>query len=186
MERIQECALDLFDERGFAAVKIEDVAIAAGVSPSSIYRYFGTKEGLIVADEFDHWTEETLEEALGSGDPIEGLLKAVAAYENADGGPAGPLNSLAPRRVHYFFSEPSVRLAVLAALDRAGERIAPLLESGGALTPVQARVAANALAFGYFAALEKWHVEQRPRPIASYVEEGLMPLRELWKAGSLP
>ena len=29
---------------------------AAEVSPSSVYRYFGTKEGLIVADEFDSWS----------------------------------------------------------------------------------------------------------------------------------
>src|SRR5664279_5481895 len=61
MRTIQESALDLFDARGFDAVTIEEIAAAAEVSPSSVYRYFGTKEGLLVADEFDSMSQETLE-----------------------------------------------------------------------------------------------------------------------------
>ena len=55
---IQARALDLFEERGFDAVTIEAVAAAAGVSPSSVYRYFGTKEGLVVFDEFEDMTPD--------------------------------------------------------------------------------------------------------------------------------
>ncbi|HEY7594201.1 MAG TPA: helix-turn-helix domain-containing protein, partial [Actinophytocola sp.] len=40
MRTIQEQALDLFDARGFDAVTIEEIAAAAEVSPSSVYRYF--------------------------------------------------------------------------------------------------------------------------------------------------
>src|SRR5215217_9659237 len=61
---IQECALDLFDERGFADVTIEEIAAAAEVSPSSVYRYFGTKEGLLVADEFDSMSQQAPGEIL--------------------------------------------------------------------------------------------------------------------------
>ncbi|WP_157392782.1 TetR/AcrR family transcriptional regulator [Nocardia terrae] len=53
MSRIQRVALELFDEHGYREVTVERVAGAAGVSPSSIYRYFGTKEMLVLYDETD-------------------------------------------------------------------------------------------------------------------------------------
>ncbi|MYW92951.1 helix-turn-helix transcriptional regulator [Amycolatopsis rubida] len=182
MRTIQERALDLFDERGFAPVKIEDVAEAAGVSPSSIYRYFGTKEGLIVADEFDTWGQETIETVLDGRDPVGSLIEAVVAYEaprTSAGDSVNPSADIPWRRIRYFFTEPSVRLAAQASLDRASQLIVPILASSAALSPTQARVAANSLAFGYFACLEQWYLDDRARPIAWYVEEGLRPLREL-------
>lgn len=190
MHTIQERALDLFDEKGFAAVTIEEIAAAAEVSPSSVYRLFGTKEGILVADEFDRMSPEALKDFLGSGDPIDSLLRAVRAYEAAaksssepeDAG-EGPRFKKSPwRRVRYFFAEPSVRVAVCANLDRAGRRIAPLIAATGELTETQARVVANALVFGYFAALEQWYLDGGSRPIADYVEEGMRPLRGIWRS----
>lgn len=178
---IQERALDLFDERGFGAVTIEEVAVAAGVSPSSVYRYFGTKEGLVVADEFDALSPDALAALLDPADPVGSLVEVVRRYEavpaddDARSGAAGPW-----RRVRYFFTEPSVRAAALATLDRAAARVAPLLERDGGPGPAQARVLAHALAFGYFAALETWHDDGGTRPIAEYVAEGLAPLRRVW------
>ena len=193
MRTIQERALDLFDERGFDAVTIEEIAAAAEVSPSSVYRYFGTKEGLIVADEFDSWSQEAVEEILDVDDPVGSLLQVVLKYEAAPeqapqpqdtpqaGRPRSPW-----RRVRYFFQEPSVRMAACAALDRASQRIAPLMMAGGRMTETQARVAANALVFGYFGALEQWYLDGGVHPIAQYVEEGLLPLRSIWSTPDEP
>ena len=179
MRTIQERALDLFDERGFARVTIEQVAAAAEVSPSTVYRLFGTKEGLLVADEFDTMSQETVEDLIDVDDPVGSLVEIVRRYEaaptsDARGGPDPA------RRIRYFFEEPSVRTAACAALDRASQRIAPLLRHGE-LTELQARVAANALVFGYFGALEQWHLDGAKKPIAGYVDEGLRPLRRLWE-----
>ena len=179
MRTIQEQALDLFDARGFDAVTIEEIAAAAEVSPSSVYRYFGTKEGLVVADEFDSWSQEAVEEILDVNDPVGSLLNVVRTYEAAPG--ESPQAGRSPwRRVRYFFQEPSVRMAVCAQLDRASQRIAPLMAAGGTMTETQARVAANALVFGYFGALEQWYLDGGIHPIARYVEEGLLPLRRIW------
>jgi AcrR family transcriptional regulator len=185
---IQECALDLFDERGFGAVTIEEIAAAAEVSPSSVYRYFGTKEGILVADEFDTMSEEALAEILDVNDPVESMVQIVLRYEAVPGDEAASAAEAASRaerspwrRVRYFFQEPSVRMAACAALDRASQRIAPLLAGGGrGLTEAQARVAANALVFGYFAALEQWYLDGGDEPIAGYVKEGMSPLRAIW------
>jgi AcrR family transcriptional regulator len=179
MRTIQEKTLDLFDERGFSAVTIEEVAAAAEVSPSTVYRLFGTKEGLLVADEFDSMSEEAVKELLDVRDPVGSLVRIVLRYEEAPttearGGPDPA------RRIRYFFEEPSVRTAACAALDQASRRIAPLL-TGQELSETQARVAANALVFGYFGALEQWHLDGGTKPIAHYVEEGLWPLRRIWQ-----
>src|SRR5512142_2032759 len=122
MRTIQERALDLFDERGFDAVTIEEIAAAAEVSPSSVYRYFGTKAGLIVADEFDSWSQEAVEGILAVNDSVGTLLQVVLRYEAAPGPPAGRSPR---RRVRYFFQEPSARMAACAALDPASQRIPP-------------------------------------------------------------
>jgi AcrR family transcriptional regulator len=169
---IQERALDLFDERGFAAVTIEEVAAAAEVSPSSVYRHFGTKEGLLLGDELTALGQDELEAAWDVADPVGSLLRLVGRFEQpADAG---------HRRVRYLVDEPSVRRALTAALDRAGQRVAPLLAGTGRLGGLQARVAAHALVFGCFAAVEQWHTDGRTGPLATYVEDGLAPLRPLW------
>ena len=183
MHTIRERALDLFDERGFDAVTIEEIAAAAEVSQSSVYRYFGTKEGLLVADEFDTMSADAVAGILDPADPVGSLLQAVRRYETPPHDPAesGGSRGRGPwRRVRYFFTEPSVRMAACAALDRSAQRVAPLLAAENGLTPTQARVAANAVAFGYFAALESWFDDGGTRPIAEYVEEGLRPLRRIW------
>jgi AcrR family transcriptional regulator len=186
MRTIQERALDLFDERGFDAVTIAEIADAAEVSPSSVYRYFGTKEGILVADEFDSMSQEAIGEILDVNDPVGSLLQIVLRYEaapeqTAQGARPGPDTARSPgRRVRYFFNEPPVRAAACAALDRASSRIAPLLVGSNGMTEAQARVAANALVFGYFAALEQWYLDGGVHPIATYVDEGLQPLRRIW------
>jgi AcrR family transcriptional regulator len=185
---IQERALDLFDARGFDAVTIEEIAAAAEVSPSSVYRWFGTKEGILVADEFDSMSQAALDEILDVHDPVGSLIQIVRAYEadpepgsgSRDSQEAPPTGTRPWRRVRYFFQEPSVRRAACAALDRASQRIAPMLMGGGELSETQARVVANALVFGYFGALEQWYLDAGVRPIATYVEEGMQPLRRIW------
>ena len=153
-----------------------------------MYRYFGTKEGLLVADEFDAMSQQALEAILDINDPVGSLLQVVLTYEAAPEQPPQPRDTprdpqAAPgpwRRVRYFFQEPSVRMAACAALDRASQRIAPLMTAGSEMTQTQARVAANALVFGYFGALEQWYLDGGIHPIATYVEEGLLPLRHIW------
>lgn len=50
---IQRHALRLFHEHGYGGTTIEKIAEEAEVSPSTVYRYFPTKEDIVLEDDLD-------------------------------------------------------------------------------------------------------------------------------------
>lgn len=50
---IQEHALRLFLSKGYEATTVEEIAAAAEVSHMTFYRYFPTKEDVVMADDYD-------------------------------------------------------------------------------------------------------------------------------------
>ena len=73
--RIASAALDLFAERGFAAVTMDDVARAAGVSVRSVHRYFPSKEDLVIGDPAP--TALLVEQAFAASDPARPVWAAL-------------------------------------------------------------------------------------------------------------
>src|SRR5215469_15995228 len=52
-QAIRREAFRLIDENGYAATTVEQIADAADVSPSTFFRYFPSKESLLLADDLD-------------------------------------------------------------------------------------------------------------------------------------
>jgi AcrR family transcriptional regulator len=50
---IQEHALRLFAEQGYEATTVDQIAEAAEISPSTFFRYFATKEDVVIEDDYD-------------------------------------------------------------------------------------------------------------------------------------
>lgn len=79
MRLVQEVALDLFDAHGYVAVTVERIAAASDISPSSVYRYFGTKEHIVLWDENDPIWSARIPQGLRSHPPLETLRFMVDA-----------------------------------------------------------------------------------------------------------
>jgi AcrR family transcriptional regulator len=74
---IQREALRLFQRDGYAATSVEAIAAAAEVSPSTFFRYFPTKEDVVLSDFMDETTINRFVEAPAELSPLEALLYAV-------------------------------------------------------------------------------------------------------------
>ncbi len=70
---LQRHALRLFRDRGYAQTTVDDIAAAAEVSRSTFFRYFGTKEDVVLFDDVDPVMERVMA-AVPAGTP---LLEAV-------------------------------------------------------------------------------------------------------------
>ena len=75
---IQEHALRLFREQGYAETTVEQIAAAAEVSPSTFFRYFPATEDTVLTDLMDRRTFEVMIAAPAELSPLEALKYAVA------------------------------------------------------------------------------------------------------------
>jgi AcrR family transcriptional regulator len=78
-ETIRREAFRLIQENGYAATTVEQIAEAAEVSPSTFFRYFPTKESVVLADDTDPVIMEALEEQPAELSPPQAVLRAYQA-----------------------------------------------------------------------------------------------------------
>jgi len=136
-ERILDAAYDLFSQRGIRAVGTEEILDAAGVSRSTLYRLYGSKETLVLAflQRREHrWTREFVEaEARRRGStPRERLLAIFDVFDEwfhrddfegcsfinvlLEMGPEGPVGDASVAHLEY------IRSVVARLAEEAGVR----------------------------------------------------------------
>lgn len=79
---IIKAAMELFEEKSFHEIGMRDIALKAGVSAASIYRYFPSRDDLFVEALIQdiNVIEKRLQFRLESGSKIEELAIAVVDY----------------------------------------------------------------------------------------------------------
>jgi AcrR family transcriptional regulator len=109
--RIAEVALRLFDERGYDAVTVNEVAEAAGVAKVTLFAYFPSKDSLVL----DGVKEDTAAIVAGRGDrpPLQALREHYRLMGRQDQGEMDVEGLLT--RIRVISSSP----ALLAGVQQA-------------------------------------------------------------------
>jgi AcrR family transcriptional regulator len=143
---IREHALRLFRAQGYAATTVEQIAAAAEVSPSTFFRYYPTKEDVVLRDDFDERMFEAFVRQSPSLSPVAalraGLREALATLTPAEWAEFREMTELG-------LAIPEVRARMLDELTRTIDRGAAALAKRLGRSPddLAVRVTAGA-AFG--------------------------------------
>jgi AcrR family transcriptional regulator len=126
-KEITDAANALFVERGYEATTIDDIAAAVGVSQRSVFRYFPTKEEIVVG-KFDFVAEEMLEvlRARPAGEPVWESLRRVfdllVPYVDAPG-----KHEVAEPMQRIVFSTPPLFASYLQKLQQMQDAVVTAL-----------------------------------------------------------
>lgn len=145
-ERLLVAAREVFEERGFDATRMGDIARAAGVSHGTVYTWFATKEDVLhgVVDSVTEQMYEVLSTP-DVTDPVERIAVANARYVEVHRSSARLMEVVAQAAVN----DASFR-AVLTGLrhthvDRVAKTIAKLQKDGLVDPDLDPRISAAAL-----------------------------------------
>jgi AcrR family transcriptional regulator len=106
---IQEVALRLFERQGYEGTTVEQIADAAEVSPSTFFRYFPTKEDVVLYDALDPLFIAAFRAQPPEVGPLAAMRGAMREVFRADSpGVAGQT-----RRANLIFSVPELRMRML-------------------------------------------------------------------------
>jgi len=114
----------LFHEQGYYATTIEQIAEAAEISPSTFFRYFPTKETVVLEDDFDPVIIDMFRQQPAELNPIQALRGALrssmALMSDTE-------SIVARERLNLSFSVPELRAAALNQFFSTLEMFAGIL-----------------------------------------------------------
>nr|WP_246073031.1 TetR family transcriptional regulator [Paenibacillus dokdonensis] len=77
MANVQMHAMRLFRELGYNATTVEQIAEAAEISPSTFFRYFSTKEDVVITDNYDPLLIAAFEDQPSDLSPLQAVRNAM-------------------------------------------------------------------------------------------------------------
>jgi AcrR family transcriptional regulator len=167
--RLQAKALDLFTEKGFDQVTVEEIAVAAGVSHMTFYRNFPTKEAVVLDDPYDPVVAEAV---TWQDSGLPALERVRLGVLDAFGQLDEPEDRTVRQKIRLASDHPFLRARVWENNLRTEEVIVDsLIETG---TPrLEASVAAGAVLGALTAALFDWARDDSGETLGQRIELAL-------------
>jgi AcrR family transcriptional regulator len=156
---IRQHALRLFTEQGYDITTVEQIAAAAEVSPATFFRYFPTKEDVVLQDDFDILAFAEMEALPPDVSPIAAFRAAAAAARQ----------QLTPEEIEIFattthltMTVPEIRARALDEFVRTAEQISAAIarRTGGSPDDFEVRNMAGAIVGVVMAATMPWDAQQ--------------------------
>ena len=171
---IRQHALRLFREQGYSATTVEQIAEAAEVSPATFFRYFPTKEDVVLQDDFDIVTLAALE-----AQPLE--LSPIAAFRAAA---TAAWKQMSPEDADRFgetskltLAVPEIRARALDELIRTTGEISSAIaaRTGRSADDFAVRNLAGAIIGVIMTATMPWHADSNAdiRAMFEQIDAGL-------------
>jgi len=177
---IWTAAVDLFTAKGYEATTVEEIAAAAGVSRRTFFRYYASKDDLMVKaiDTYGDLLTEAIRSAASDVAPLEIVKQAVARVAET---------VVAQPRVRETMTislkSPTARRAQLSELEIVTDRIAGefarLLGHKGYTAKLMASLTIAVLTQTF----RTWY-ERQPANVNGTVDDILESLHDLLEAGS--
>ncbi|GGS78624.1 TetR family transcriptional regulator [Streptomyces cinerochromogenes] len=154
-EAIRVATYALIREQGYDATTIEQIADRAEVSPSTVFRYFPTKEDIVLTDEYDPLMLEELR-ARPAAEPWTDSVRHV--MHRAIDAMMAEDAEVARMRAHLAVQVPAVRSRMIESMSETGRLLRTALAERFALAPdgLEVRVCATALVAGLMEATMSW------------------------------
>nr|WP_167538567.1 TetR family transcriptional regulator [Streptomyces albofaciens] len=154
-QAIRRAAYRLFEERGYEATHVDRIAEAADVSPSTVFRYFPTKEDIVLTDEYDALLEAGLR-ARPADETVAESLRHVAVESLRH--IAGEERAELVQRVRLIREVPAIRGRTAENAARHTELIGTVLaeRTGRPADDLEVRVIASAVLAALQEALLRW------------------------------
>jgi len=172
---VQAEALKLFADKGYEQTTIDDIAHASAMSPRTFFRYFPTKEDVVLWDEYD---ELSFAELLGSQEHEDPLVRLITTIREIIGGVHDRDRDLLLARTKLSFRVPEIRARFLDEQASTMGAIYPQLAValGGDPDDLGLRVMLSAMFAAMLVAVERWQHEDGRRDLIDVVDEAVSAL----------
>jgi AcrR family transcriptional regulator len=173
MGDVQRAAMRMMQTSGFANVTVEQIAAKAGVSASTVYRYFGTKEALVLwGDRAGQLVAMFAAAKVGKKSSVQQAFveAATTVYDDAD--PVARLELVA--QLELIFANEDLTVAFEHELIGRRGDVAAALAAHRSAPSVGARDAAQAGALlgTMIAVLERWQLTGGEKSLAKQLAKG--------------
>jgi AcrR family transcriptional regulator len=143
-EAIRTATYALVKEQGYDATTIEQIAERAEVSPSTVFRYFPTKEDIVLTDEYDPlMAQELRSRPAGESwmDSVRHVMHLAIEANNRED------PEVARMRAHLAVQVPAVRSRMVESMSATGRLLREAIAERHGLDPDSLEVRVYAMSF---------------------------------------
>jgi AcrR family transcriptional regulator len=172
--RLEQAAMEIFQELGYARTTVEGIAVRAGLTERTFFRYFTDKREVLFSGSAD--LEKFIVEGIGGAPKTMAPLEAVAAALEATTPFFEARRGYARKRRAVITAHAELRERELIKLASLAVAVAASLRKRGVAVPTAALAAEAGIAV-FRNAFERWVDDKKQRPLSAHIQGALKELR---------